>query len=636
MDRGTGSLTDQSFGYRVARFAEEMGRRRVWRSALAYGAVVFVLLQLGEIVLPAFQAPDWAMKVLVVTSLLGFPVALALAWVFDITSHGIRITRSPEGGEAASYGKAIPRLALLAVTLSCMGGIGWWTVRGSILTPAVAAGGANPGSLIPASLDEDARVVRSLAVLPLDDFSEDEGGAYFTAGLHEELVSQISRLTSARVVSRTSVVQFDRSGMAMPAIARELGVDAVVEGSVFRSGERVRITVQLIHGPSDTHLWADSYEGTTGDAISFQREVAESIARAIQAEISLEDPAPSGGMKAAAKSEAVNEYMKGRYEQAKGTPEGLASAIRYYETAVEEDSSYAPAFAGLASARILLAMQSGEADSPGELVDGQVVQALEMAFRLDEDSPEAQAVVFTVGEALGDSILVQLKGKGTIPGDSVWALGPEVAREATEFGRQLHRVVLETNRSLELGMDPAVGIAGARRLAAASHHREAEAALREVIETTPDAAEAWDALEQLRIVQGDFEGVLQAREERMALSETDAETLSAIQDLEKRLSEEGEAGYWSWRLAELQGRTEEGETVSDVEVARALVGVGRYEEAFPHLNAAVEMRDRGLLTLWTDPGWDILRDDVRFKGILRELRSLGSSNRIPWPEWPLP
>jgi TolB-like protein len=661
MDTGTGSLTHNSILLRLLRFVEEMGRRRVWRTALAYAAVVFVLLQLGEIVLPAFHAPDWALKVLVVTSLLGFPVVLCLAWVFDITSRGIQVTDaserapdSPSSGALPGLGPqrlglqrlglqrlglqrlGLPRLALLAVTLSLVGGLGWRTVRDTIFNPPQGTTPASQGSLLAAGLEEEAMTVSSLAVLPLDDFSEGEGGAYFTAGLHEELVSQISRLTSARVVSRTSVVQYDRSGKAMPAVAQELGVDGVVEGSVFRSGNRVRITVQLIHGPSDTHLWAESYEGTTDDAIALQREVAQAIARAIQAELFGDGSGPGSPTRVASKPRAQDEYMKGRYEQAKGTPEGLSSAVHHYQSAVEEDSSFAAAYAGLASAQILMEVQSEDFHSPEGLMDGEILHSLGRALQLDRESPEAQAVYLTLREAVGGDFSLEFPQGVAIILDSTAILNYEVAEEATEFGRQLNRVVIETNRIREVTQDPTKRIAGARRLASASHFDEAEASLQRVVDERPETAEAWDALEQIRAMQGDFEGAVRVRRERLSRLPEDSLELASLQDLQRKLSSEGSEGYWSWRLAELNAGLEGGEEVSPVELARALVGVGRPDDALPYLEQALEDRDRNLLMLWTDPGWDVLRNDPRFRGILRELRSLGGTRGFPKPGWPSP
>ncbi len=287
MKTGTGSTTRPAQLERIGQFLGEVGRRRVWRTALAYAAVVFVLLQLGEIIFPAFGAPDWGLRLLVVACFLGFPLVLVLSWAFDITSDGIQRTHSEEGlpNRAENSGTTLPRLALLAVILVTIGGVGWWTVQDTLRAQTPTPGGSSDGLVSAASLEAPILQVRSLAVLPLADFSEEEGGEYFTAGFHEELISQLSQIGAARVVSRTSVVQYDATGKTMPVIAAELGVEGVVEGSVFRDGNRVRITVQLIHGSTDQHLWANSYDGTLEDAIGLQRTVAQAIAKEIQAEL---------------------------------------------------------------------------------------------------------------------------------------------------------------------------------------------------------------------------------------------------------------------------------------------------------------------------------------------------------------
>jgi len=552
MDTGQGIAAKQIFTFRLSHFMEELGRRRVWRTAFAYGAVVFVLLQVGEIVFPAFGAPQWALRLLVVSCFLGFPVVLCCAWVFDITSRGIKKTLGvPHAtGGLLSSGRALPRLALLVVTFAIVGGLGWWTVRDTLGAQTGPPETASDGVLLAADPGEAPVVVRSLAVLPLDDFSEEEGGEYFTAGLHEELVSQLSQAGLARVVSRTSVVQYDRSGKSMPAIAQDLGVEAVVEGSVFRAGDRVRITVQLIHGPTDTHLWADSYEGTLEDPIAFQREVARSITEEIGKELSGAE-AEMAPMPRLAKGEgAQDEYLKGRQDESKGTPEALASAVEHYQRALEEDSSYLPAQTGLATAR----------------------------RRLD--------------------------------------FHPDAARAE----------------------DPRIRIAGARRLATASHYREAEGILRELVLEVETSEEAWGALEQIRAIQGDFEGVAKIRMERLSQGLSDSQDSVSLLQLQNLLREEGDGGFWVWKVAELEGRVENGEEVSPVELARACVGVGELEAVFPYLEAAMEEGDRKLVTLWTDPAWDVLRPDPRFKEILTRVRKSvsGKGHRLPDRPSPLP
>lgn len=488
----------------LRRFWSELARRKVWETLLAYGAVVFVLLQLGEIVLPAFSAPAWALPALVRCCFLGFPVVLALAWIFDLTPGGVRKTEceSKEAGgeEPAASAPLLPRFGLIVVTLATVGGLGWFTVRDTLATeapPSAEAPSGGAGNELPVSSTGEDVAVGSLAVLPLDDFSEEEGGEYFTAGLHEELVSQLSRIGSARILSRTSVVQFDRTGKTMPVIAEELGVEGVVEGSVFRAGDRVRITVQLIHGPTDRHLWANSYEGTLEDAIALQREVAEAIAREVQAELFPDDPLPTSTGRKAANAAAQDAYLKGRYAQSKGTPEALDRAVRHYQAALEHDSSYVPAYAGLAASRLLLSLESADS-RPGDptVLDSSVTAPLTKALVLDEKSPEARAVLLALGRSFGTLPGGELARKAPFPLDSAMILGIELGAPGTELGRQLQRSLVRKEWDLLRRKASPRLLEGALHLRLAGDHDEAERALREIVRQEPEELGAWRALDE--------------------------------------------------------------------------------------------------------------------------------------------
>ncbi|MBT8398213.1 MAG: hypothetical protein KJN92_14670 [Gemmatimonadetes bacterium] len=618
---------------RVSHFLEEAGRRRVWRTVFAYAAVVFVLLQLGEIVFPAFGAPDWALRLLVIAGFLGFPLALALAWAFDITPKGIQRAGNEERTwDSREYtGTTLPRLTLLGVIVLTVAGVGWWTVQDTLRAQTTTPTGSQEGFVSEASLDTPPLQVRSLAVLPLDDFSEEEGGEYFTAGLHEELISQLSRIGAARVVSRTSVVQFDATGKTMPTIAAGLGVEGVVEGSVFRDGDRVRITVQLIHGPTDRHLWANSYDGTLEDAIGLQRTVAQAIAREIQAELSSEEEWEPPRARVASTPRVQEEYMKGRYERSKATPEALASAIGHFEAALEEDSSFAPAYAGLAGARFALGMQTADSAS-AETLDGPgIVEPLRIALSLDENSAEAQAVLLSLQESIGGIPGIDLPEGIRSLGDPASVLEAEVALTSSDFGRQLHRLVVREGRKTpgDAGMSPSQRLAVARRLQAASEFESAEKLIRAAIEQAPEAAEAWDALETLKTVQEDYQGVAEVRGERIARttsgpSEEAKLEKAKLQELGKLLSAEGEAGFWGWRVEDLLEREAMGERVSPVQLARAFVELDRVDDAFRELRSAVRKNDRQLVSLWTDPAWDSIRSDPRFRQILSETRRSSS------------
>ena len=622
-------------------FLGELRRRKVWETMVAYAAVVFVLLQLGEIVFPAFSAPDWALPLLVRCCFLGLPLVLALAWLFDITSDGIEKTEyetATETAPAASTGAGhplLPRLALVAVTLATVGGLGWLTVKDSLATEAPADPAASsPAGLASASREtgtENAEElpVRSLAVLPLDDFSEVEGGAYFTAGLHEELISQLSRLGSARVVSRTSVVQYDRTGKTMPAIARDLGVEGVVEGSVYRTGDRVRITVQLIHGPSDRHLWANSYEGTTEDAIALQGEVARAIAREIQAELFPDDVPSVPESRVAANPQAQEAYLKGRYAQAKASvsPTELEEAVEHYRAALRHDSGFAPAYAGLAASRLLLSLEAGDSAGKALVVDSGVTEPLRKALALDESSPEARAVLLSL-TALPGVVAGRFPSPGGElpesgqPGDSE-SLEAELSMAATEFGRQLQRSLHERAWSgpPRDSSDGHPGYMGAvLRLRMAGNLRESEEILRKVVDGRPGEMDAWRALESLKAGEGDIAGAVEVHRRCVEVNGDSPEARASLDRLEELYGAQGERGYWIWRLSQLQELRARGGKVSSVDLARAQLALGQTERALELLAEAAESRDRQLLTVWTDPAWDTLRTDPRFREILARIR----------------
>ena len=230
-----------------------------------------------------------------------------------------------------------------------------WTSRRRLwLGASLAAAGALTAALAwwpPGNLGEEAREaskrpVRSLAVLPLENLSSDVDQEYFTSGLTEALTSNLAKLAAFDVVSRTSVLQYRRAPKSIPEIGRELNVDAVVEGSVLRAGEAVRITVQLIDARTDRHLWSQSYERNLTDVLALQREVAEAIAHAIRIEVQTGSDPPLRAERPVDPA-AYEAYLKGRFFLRKVSRESHARAVRYFEEAVRIDPEYAPAWAGL-------------------------------------------------------------------------------------------------------------------------------------------------------------------------------------------------------------------------------------------------------------------------------------------------
>lgn len=228
--------------------------------------------------------------------------------------------------------------------------------------------------------------IRSLAVLPLENLSGDASQDYFADGMTDELITDLAHISALRVVSRTSVGMYKRTRKPLPEIARELNVDAVVEGTVLRSGEQVRITAQLIQAPADKHLWADSYEGNLRDTLALQNEVARAIAEQIQIELT---PHEQGVLKSArvVDPQAYEDYLKGRYFWNKRTADGLKKAVEYFNQAIEKDSNYAPAYSGLADTYALLGDWQYAVMTPKEALPkakAAAIKALELDSTLSE------------------------------------------------------------------------------------------------------------------------------------------------------------------------------------------------------------------------------------------------------------
>jgi len=228
-----------------------------------------------------------------------------------------------------------------------------WPLAWKISGLALVLGLATLAAWILHSKSAQPPAIRSLAVLPLESLSDDASQDYFADGMTDELITDLGQISALRVISRTSVMLYKGTRKPLPQIARELGVDAVVEGTVLRSGDQVRITAQLIEASADKHLWAHSYQGDLRDALALQNAVARAIVEQIRINLTPQEDAVLSGSKAV-NPDAYEAYLKGRYFWNKRTAEGLKTAIDYFNQAIEKDPSYAQAYTGLADAFALL------------------------------------------------------------------------------------------------------------------------------------------------------------------------------------------------------------------------------------------------------------------------------------------
>ena len=306
---------------RISTFLIELKRRRVFRVAAVYGGVAFVLFQIIDSIFEPLHIPEWIGSLIIVLLLLGFPLAVGLAWVFDITPEGIVRTAGRPTGKPGISNRTLIAVTILAVAFGIWGR---W-------------GGSAPKNEI-----------RSIAVLALDNQMNDPGLQYFVDGMHDAIISALTRLPDLRVIGRTSVLGYRNNPKPIPQIGQELGVDAVIEGSVLLEGNNVRISAQLVGTQPERHLWANQFDRPLEDILQLYNDVATAIAEEIKITLT---PEEAGRLTV---SETVNPeahlaYLKGQHHRRKVSVEGIQKALQYFNEAIAIDPTYALAYVGLAN-----------------------------------------------------------------------------------------------------------------------------------------------------------------------------------------------------------------------------------------------------------------------------------------------
>ncbi len=341
-------------------FFAELTRRKVFKVAAVYGATAFVLLQIADLIKDGFGLPDTFIPFITAIVLLGFPLAIILAWALEVTPDGVRKTESADSAELAEI-VAMPAskrwpagLLALAGFGALVGGVwlaGQRTGASTALGGSPDAVGSAEVRLTMTDLSEDARP--SIAVLPFADMSPEGDQEYFSDGMTEEILNVLAKITELPVSSRTSAFAFMGRDLVLRAVGDSLGVRYLVEGSVRKAGDQLRITAQLIDAADGSHLWSESYNEalTAANVFEIQTRIATAIAEELRVPLGLDNA--SDLVTPTADFEAYDLYLAGR-GHIRGRGLGLNEAIRLFEAAIARDSTWAPAWAGLAEATELL------------------------------------------------------------------------------------------------------------------------------------------------------------------------------------------------------------------------------------------------------------------------------------------
>jgi TolB-like protein/DNA-binding winged helix-turn-helix (wHTH) protein/Flp pilus assembly protein TadD len=455
--------------------------------------------------------------------------------------------------------------------------------------------------------------IRSIAVLPLENLSGDASQSYFADGMTDELITDLAQISALRVISRTSVMVYKGARKPLPQIARELNVDAVVEGTVLRSGDQVRITAQLIEAATDKHLWSQSYEGELRDTLALQNRVASAIADQIRINLTPQEQAALKNVKVV-NPDAYESYLKGRYFWNKRTADGLKVALAYFKQAIEEDPKYAQAYSGLADTYALLGDWQYAVMTPKEAFPKAKAAAIK-ALELDNTLGEAHNSLAFVLDGFDwdfDSAGKEFqRGIELSPGYATahhW-----YAWHVSLLGRY-DEAIAEMRKAQNL--DPLSLIINAdlaEVLVLAHSYEESIQQSRKTIEMDPNFALAHNQLAQAYLQKHMYDEAVAELQQAVKLS---GNSPTCMANLARAYVASGKRNEAVKLLGDLKKRSNPGYSNAS-EIAMIYASLGDTDQAMNWLEKGYEERfNPGVLLR---PGFDPLRSDPRFQNLLRRI-----------------
>jgi len=356
------------------KFFAELKRRNVYKVAIAYAIVAWLLMQIATQVFPFLEIPNWAIRLVIMLIALGFPVALLIAWAFELTPEGLKRTEF-----ADKLPKKSARRAWIYVVI----------IAGAISVSLFLLGRYTATSKQSGSADLPSK---SIAVLPFENLSEEKTNAYFADGIQDEILTRLSKIADLKVISRTSTQHYKSAPENLPEIAKQLGVAHILEGSVQKSGDAVRVNVQLIKAANDSHIWADTFDRKLTDIFSVESDVAKAIADQLRAHLSGREEQVIAA-KPTENPEAYDAYLRGLAYTLKtaNTPANALGAQKYLGEAVRLDPKFAIGWA-------LLSFVEAR---------GYVTQTLQPTESLREEARQAAETALTLQPNLGEALLAK-------------------------------------------------------------------------------------------------------------------------------------------------------------------------------------------------------------------------------------
>ena len=603
-------------------FFAELKRRNVYRVAAAYAVVAWLLIQASSIVLPAFEAPTWAMKVMIAALAVGFPIVVVLAWAFEITPEGIVRAEdvSPNESVARKTGRKLTAIIIVIGILAA----GLFVFQRTTRVTAKGVSSPTPSQ----------RNGKSIAVLPFVNMSSDKENDYFVDGLTEEILNRLAQISALKVPGRTSSFVFKEKNTDLRQVGAALGVAHVLEGSVRKAGERLRITTQLVRTSDGYHLWSQVYDRKLDDVFAIQEEIARAIAGALAVQLKLsgdgKNERPTQDMA------AYGNYLEARALLTQRDTDNLRRAIALLEEAVQRDPDFAKAWAALAQARAL-GFYYLVAPVKDSLEGGE--SAARKALALDESLGTAHCVLANVLRDRHD----------WLPAEAEYRRALELAPGEGETHNQYAQMLLKVGR-LDAALEHANRACELDPLAWVPPSIVSFAQL-----SKGDLAQARVWLDRLEKLQGKVGGFALRLELFYALSKQDAALARAALAMARTSSAPEWSSAADKKLIEVMDhalavRDDRSEpppdlvaTVGEVrpsdapdimgELAAVAVFVGQVDAAFAAF--AFDMRSPAGLDpvgIWA-PTFRTLRVDPRFLAVLKELQMPTYWRASGWPDY---
>ena len=360
-------------------FLGELKRRNVYKVAVAYAVVAWLLVQVATQVFPFLEIPNWVVRLVITLVAIGFPIALIVAWAFEATPEGIKRTEVADAMPAAT--SAPKKHAWIYVVV----------ISAAISVALFFLGRYTAGNrtvVLPNQLSS-----KSIAVLPFDNLSRDPDNAFFAEGVQDEILTRLAKVADLKVIARTSTAKFKSSPENLPDIAKQLGALNILEGSVQKANDQVRVNVQLINAMTNSHLWAEIYDRKLTDIFAVESDIAKTIADALQAKLTGSEKQMMAAQPTT-DTTAYELYHKGRSLWGKRTGDNIPKAIAFYEQAIARDPNYALAYAGLSSAHILAPFYAGANRRES------AAKAKEMALKALQLDPNLSEAHLALGKVL--------------------------------------------------------------------------------------------------------------------------------------------------------------------------------------------------------------------------------------------